>query len=167
MKYIFSKLEWVVKIVWPPTQVWKNFKEVFLDLKDWEYYLDLKKKRKIRSPNQNNFYWWPFLDCLLTEMWEINKEMMSLSEIDIVKEAMHEYLKKEFNLSENSYLTFRNPNDKRKRFSIPIWTWKSTTELDTKEFEQYLERIRNHFASWGWKLPYPEDEQEYWFLNDL
>ncbi len=100
-------------------------------------------------------------------MWEINKEMMDLSEIEIVKEAMHEYLKKEFNLSDAAQLTFRNPQDKRKRFSIPIGSWQSTQEMDTKAFEQYLERIRNHFASWGWKLPYPEDEQEYSFLNDL
>lgn len=46
--------------------------------------------------------------------------MMDLSEIEIVKEAMHEYLKKEFNLSDAAQLTFRNPQDKRKRFSIPI-----------------------------------------------
>lgn len=163
MKYRLSKTDGVIKILWPPTTI----KDIFQNLNDWDYYLELKKKRKIRSHNQNDFYWWPFLDCLLTEMWEINRDFMTEYEIETAKEIVHEFLKWKFIDWKDKTITFKNPKDKRKRFSVEVKSQKSTTELDTKEFEQYLERIRNHFARWGWKLPYPEDEQEYNYLNNL
>lgn len=92
---------------------------------------------------------------------------MTEYEIETAKEIVHEFLKWKFIDWKDKTITFKNPKDKRKRFSVEVKSQKSTTELDTKEFEQYLERIRNHFARWGWKLPYPEDEQEYNYLNNL
>lgn len=163
MKYIINKDNWVVRVIWPPTTI----KEIIQNLNDWDYFLEIKKKRKKRSNNQNNFYWWPFLECILTEMWEINKDFMSSQEIEDAKQIVHEFLKAKFWDSKTKNIVFKNPTDKRKRFTLSYNEASTTKEMDTKEFEQYLERIRNYFARWWWKLPYPEDEQEYNYLTTI
>jgi hypothetical protein len=105
---------------------------------------EVKKVRKHRSNNQNSFYWWVFLPCLSDSIWE---------EV----EDLHEVLKDKFLQIKQKKV--KCPIDKRKY--IVLKTQVSTTKLDTKEFEDYMEAIRNYFSKWWWNLPYPDD----WLLK--
>lgn len=68
-------------------------------------------------------------------------------------DGIHEYLIWKFLQKKKNKV--RCPKDKRKY--ITFETKVSTTKLDTKEFEVYLESIRIYFAWWEWTLPYPDD----------
>lgn len=117
---------------------------------DGEYELVPRKEKKKRSNNQNAFYWGVFLPCIADCMWEIDPILWPTKE---VMDGIHEYLIWKFLQKKKNKV--RCPKDKRKY--ITFETKVSTTKLDTKEFEVYLESIRIYFAWWGWTLPYPDD----------
>ena len=117
---------------------------------DGEYELVPRKEKKKRSNNQNAFYWGVFLPCIADCMWEIDPILWPTKE---VMDGIHEYLIWKFLQKKKNKV--RCPKDKRKY--ITFETKVSTTKLDTKEFEVYLESIRIYFAWWWWTLPYPDD----------
>lgn len=96
-----------------------SLKEELRKLKDGYYILNIDKQKKVRSPQQNAFYWGVFLPVL--------------TETGYTTDELHELFKKKF-LSKRKTLT--------KLGRKVIWKYKSTTELSTIEFEEYLEKIR-------------------------
>lgn len=123
-------------------------------MRDGEYTVEIVKVRKNRSLNQNDFYWWPFLDSLCDCMGEIIPEMDEKSRKE-AKDGVHDYLKGRFLKGKE----IRNPNDRRQRIKLP----QSTSYLSTEEFEQFLETVRVYFWKWWWKLPYPNEYGNPWF----
>ena len=103
-----------------------SIKEIIELLEDWKYTLEIKKQRKVRSPNQNKFYWGAFLQALSDYT----------GEEDI--EALHISLRDKF-IGKAKKNKIKNPKDKRKY--IVLKHEQTTTKLDTKEFEEYLENI--------------------------
>jgi hypothetical protein len=93
-------------------------------LKDGIYSWEIKKYNRLRSNDQNEYYWWVVIKILSLET-------------GYEEEEMHEILKSMF-LSEKERLRW----DRRKKVTIT----KSTSALSTKEFEEFLEKVRRWAA---------------------
>jgi len=112
MKVFFEKQNWEIKGFW--------LKDFLGNCKDWMYELKIKRLYKNRTLSENNYYWGVVLKILSDELWY---------EIDEV----HEVFKERFLSKKQSV-----KSDKR----IKLKRVKSTSELTTVEFEQYMDDIR-------------------------
>jgi hypothetical protein len=101
-------------------------------------FIDLKSER-IRSLPQNQYYWGVIIEILSEEL-------------GFNKDEMHEILKHKF-LSKTVFLETKEK--KMKALKIP----KSTTNLKTVEFEEYLSDIRM-WASMDLGIFIPEPNEE-------
>ena len=86
-----------------------------------DYIVEVKKQRNTRSNNQNKYYW----KCIIQPL---------ANELGYLTDEMHETLKVKF----NSEFQMLQMNDK----TTGIQKVRSTTQMSTKGFEMYLERIR-------------------------
>jgi hypothetical protein len=93
----------------------------FLKSLENNYLVEVKKKRNTRSNNQNSYYW----KCIVQEL---------ANSLGYFPNEMHDILRTKF-LSEWEMIEIK---DKK----IGINKIGSTTDLDTKAFEVYAERIR-------------------------
>jgi|TARA_R100000482_G_C5095177_1_gene132808 hypothetical protein len=98
-------------------------KMLFNYLKNLEnnYFVEIKKRRNIRSNNQNRYYW----KCIVQELG---------NSLGYFPSEMHDILRSKF-LQEWEMLEVNNKK-------VGIKKVKSTTDLDTKAFEIYAEQIR-------------------------
>jgi|TARA_Y100001938_G_C8090524_1_gene434738 hypothetical protein len=90
-------------------------------LSNKDYVVEIKENKNTRSLNQNAYYW----RCIVQVMAD---------ELGYFPDEMHEILKAKF-LSEYQILE----HQERKAGVLYV---KSTTRLNTKEFELYVEKIR-------------------------
>lgn len=104
-----------------------------LDLKH-KFFAEVKIWRKKRSLPQNKLYW-AWLRCIAKD-----------GETGYTEEELHEYFKKRF-------LNWRE----KEIFGDSISIVKSSTELNTKEFTDYLDKIHVLMAGIGIRLPLPGD----------
>lgn len=81
--------------------------------------------RKDRSNNQNRYYWGVVLDAFQN------------SEIGYTKDEWHEFLKHKFLTDKKLFLIVKG-----KKLIEDFETTKSTTDLTTKEFEEFMTRVR-------------------------
>lgn len=95
-------------------------------------------KRKLRSVQQNSYYWGVVIEMLTMEIYGANDKDS--------KQEMHDALRRKF-------LSFENVK------GLP--TMLSTTRLSTIEFEAYMEQIRR-FASQYLGIVIPEPNQVDW-----
>jgi hypothetical protein len=115
MKAYFTKIHWELSWFW--------LSDYLKNCKDWFYEITIKKKHKERSLEQNAYMWWIVYDIISKELWY---------EIDEV----HEVMKEKFLMKKISVKT-----DKRVKFR----RIRSTSDLTTVEFEEYMEKIRSFF----------------------
>lgn len=102
----------------------KKGKLIFDKPQQFDYYLkavgdrkiivNLKPPRKPRSNNQNSYYWGVALPIIANEIGVSSEEAHDLMKIQFLK----------------------------KRISEKLWTIKSTSTLNTMEFEEYIENVR-------------------------
>jgi len=85
------------------------------------YTVEVKPLKNIRTMNQNRYYW----KCIVQEL---------AKEIGYNTDEMHEALKIKFS-SEWSQIEYKDK-------IIPIHNTKSTTVMNTQEFEDYCDKIR-------------------------
>ena len=114
-----------------------RFRHYLSGLPDGDYELILRKKKSQRSLNQNNYYWGVCIELISQhtgydpdEIHEILKQMFlpKRMEIQTASGTIHKTISK------------------------------STTELDTKGMEEYLENIRRWAASeLGCNVPEPNE----------
>lgn len=86
-----------------------------------DYVVEVKQNKNTRSMNQNRYYW----KCIVQEL---------AKELGYTVDEMHDALKIKFS-SEWSQVEYKDK-------LIPLHSVKSTTVMNTKEFEQYCESIR-------------------------
>lgn len=110
----------------------KELDKFIISLGDCKVKVKIEKWRSQRTLSQNNLYWLQ-LEFIGEEIGEDNIE------------GLHNYFKSEFLI------------DKTKT-TIPIV--KSTTQLNTAEMSEYMEKISRQVADYGIKLPNPNDS--YW-----
>jgi len=102
--------------------------------------MSLKVKRRTRSLPQNSYYW-PVVVKMV-------KDAMNSFGNDFTAEEVHEFLKKEFNYEESEL-----------RDGYFVKVPKSTTRLDTFDFNQYKERIQQFAAEvLGIYIPDPNEQ---------
>jgi hypothetical protein len=85
------------------------------------YIVEVKQNKNTRSMNQNKYYW----KCIVQEL---------AKELGYTVDEMHDALKIKFS-SEWSQIEYKDK-------LIPLHSVKSTTVMNTKEFEVYCEQIR-------------------------
>lgn len=85
------------------------------------YIVEVKQNKNTRSMNQNKYYW----KCIVQEL---------AKELGYTVDEMHDALKIKFS-SEWSQIEYKDK-------LIPLHSVKSTTVMNTKEFETYCEQIR-------------------------
>jgi len=85
------------------------------------YVVEVKQNKNTRSMNQNKYYW----KCIVQEL---------AKELGYTVDEMHDALKIKFS-SEWSQIKYKDK-------LIPLHSVKSTTVMNTAEFEQYCESIR-------------------------
>lgn len=101
-----------------------------LALHDGEYWVEIKENRPTRSQLQNRYYWGVVVKTLADELGYLSDEM-------------HQILAKKFLSYEKNGYTFVM----------------STTQLNTKEFEEYMSKVR-YFASADLSIWIPEPNEE-------
>jgi hypothetical protein len=103
--------------------------------------ISIEKRKKKRSNNQNSFYWL-VIDMMREGFNNTLGENVGVQEV-------HEFLKNRFLFKE---IVNENIGEVVK---MP----KSTTELSTIEFEEYLDNIRSFGLEFlGITIPYPNDQ---------
>jgi len=101
----------------------------FPQLHDWEY--KIEKSKKTRSLKSNSYYWWFVLSYIIEtykDYWYIH-----------TKDELHEIFKTAFIPKKRVYWDFS------KKYVMRKW---STTELNTKQFTDYIKMIESIFEFW-------------------
>lgn len=110
-----------------------EIKSIFLSLEeDRNYSMEIKLMRAIRTANQNRYYW-ACIGMIADECGYIHPDMENSMKSEVC-DGLHEILKDRF----LSGKTIRSYKDKRKRIKLPT----STKILDTKEFKEYMDKIK-------------------------
>jgi hypothetical protein len=118
------------KVTWDDPAAVKN---EMLKLGDTDIQVLFEKRKKTRSVNQNAYYWGVVIALLCEELGWMDKDG---------KDEMHEYLKSLF----------------LKKYRGEIVTVRSTTSLDTGEFEDYLSAVRSWASiEHGCYIPLPHE----------
>src|SRR5574343_323449 len=99
------------------------------------------KEYKPKRTNLQNRYYWAIINFISSET---GNDRISL----------HEYFKSQFLMKIGDYV-FNQKID----YNI------STTELNTKEFTEYIEKISVFISDFGLSIPRPEDKDFEQFLN--
>lgn len=94
-----------------------------------EVYITIVKKTKSRSSDQNRYYWGCVLKVLASEIGELEEDM----DVSLRKQFLETYIPQIHDGLKIKFLT-----DRSKKFPVP----KSTTELSTVEFEEFLSKVR-------------------------
>jgi hypothetical protein len=102
-----------------------------------KFILEIKKSKNVRSLSQNRFYWGVVLPIMSDFFGYSNEEMHQICA--------------------TTYLRYEKDG---KEFT------KSTTKLDTKEFETYIEKIRQWAMSeYGVHIPTPNEVTEEMYIE--
>jgi hypothetical protein len=116
----------------------KRFYNILKKLKPVRYVFEIKQFRKVRSVPQNKYYWGTVLEILSNETGHH-------------KDEIHEILKKKFN---PKVIVLKKTGEE---FLIGG----TTTEMETLEFENYLEKVRTWALSeLDIYIPLPNEELE-------
>jgi hypothetical protein len=118
----------------------ETFNMNVLNLEPCLYVITIDKAKSKRSILQNSYYWAVVLGAFLEGYRDTNGE-------EISKEEAHETLKMELN-----YKTISN-EETGEVVRIP----KSTADINTKEFSEYVEKCRRFISEWfGVETPDPD-----------
>jgi len=102
------------------------FYDFFENIKDWEY--EIKPYHRTRSSDQNRYYR-SLLSIVEKESW-------------IPSEETHEKMRMKFLYVPES--------------GVQLWYCKSTAKLNTSEFGEYIEKVKNFMAQFWILLPEAE-----------
>lgn len=120
----------------------EKFIQKMKELEGMELKVSISKVYDPRSPLQNGYYWGCIIDLFLRGWMETQGEQIAMEEA-------HEILKHECNYTERI-----NPLS-----GEIIRKGKSTTDMSTVDFEEYLERCRRFIWEWfAIIVPLPDKE---------
>ena len=119
------------------------FNDTIACLRDGDYIMEIKEKKKKRNNSQNGYLW-----AVVNQM--VCRRLIDLGH-DVSIEETHDFLKASFN-----YKELVN-EDTGEVFKIP----RGTSELSTEEFSEYIERVVRFGAEiLGIIIPLPNEQVE-------
>jgi len=119
------------------------FNDTIACLRDGDYIMEIKERKKKRSNSQNSYLW-----AVVNQM--VCRRLIELGH-DVDMEETHDFLKASFN-----YKELVN-EDTGEVFKIP----RGTSELSTEEFSEYIERVVRFGAEiLGIIIPLPNEQME-------
>lgn len=119
------------------------FNDTIACLRDGDYIMEIKEKKKKRSNSQNSYLW-----AVVNQM--VCRRLIELGH-DVDLEETHDFLKASFNYKE---VVNENTGEV---FKIP----KGTSGLSTEEFSEYIERVVRFGAEiLGIIIPLPNEQVE-------
>ena len=119
------------------------FSDIISCLKDGDYIMEIKEKKKKRSNSQNSYLWSVVNPMVFRRLVELGH--------DITIEEAHDFLKANFN-----YKEIVKP-ETGEVLKIPL----KTSELSTIEFSEYIERVIRFGAEFlDIQIPYPNEQME-------
>ena len=119
------------------------FNNTIACLRDGDYVMEIKEKKKKRSNSQNSYLW-----AVVNQM--VCRRLIDLGH-DVSIEETHDFLKASFN-----YKELVN-EDTGEVFKIP----RGTSELSTEEFSEYIERVIRFGAEvLDIQIPLPNEQME-------
>jgi hypothetical protein len=119
------------------------FNDTIACLRDGDYIMEIKEKKKKRSNSQNSYLW-----AVVNQM--VCRRLIELGH-DVDLEETHDFLKASFNYKE---VVNENTGEV---FKIP----KGTSALSTEEFSEYIERVVRFGAEiLGIIIPLPNEQME-------
>lgn len=113
----------------PDPKAIQELHQALEQLADGNYIVSVSKVKKIRSLDQNKYYWF------------IMEAMADHFGYD-TKEEVHHWLRQRFLPQESTPISPKS---------------QSTTELGTKEFTDYIDKIRRLSADYGLPIPLPDE----------
>lgn len=133
MKICLSKTSWQIRSS-------PSLRDSLDNLRDGNYVVSVDKEKKTRSPNQNRFYFWIFLPY-------ISKEA------GYTVEELHDMFKESFLPREK-----KDPKSIKKKLPMKRRSeYKTTTSLDTVEWEEYIQKIRDTIEPVVGRCPVPNE----------
>lgn len=105
--------------------------------------ISITKFVRKRSDNQNRFFHGPFLTACVLMYHDAGN-------IDMDDEAVKEDLKELFGLR---HAAVTRPD------GTVVRPLKSTADYTTIEMEDFMEKLRSHFAPFGYSLPFPNENE--------
>lgn len=119
------------------------FNDTIACLRDGDYIMEIKEKKKKRSNSQNSYLW-----AVVNQM--VCRRLIELGH-DVDLEETHDFLKASFNYKE---VVNESTGEV---FKIP----KGTSGLSTEEFSEYIERVVRFGAEiLGIIIPLPNEQME-------
>ena len=129
-KFKLNMIGWQVE---NSEQFKKQWWVIIPKLKDWTYTVEINKYNKDRSLNQNKYYWF-VISLFADEIW-------------VWVQDLHEEMKFCFLRSIHYWIEWSE-----------FYTIRSTKDLNTKQFEEYLEGIRRKAQEeYNLMIPLPHD----------
>lgn len=119
------------------------FSDVVSCLKDGDYVMEIKEKKKKRSNSQNSYYFGVIVTMVCLRFRDLGH--------DVDLQNTHDFLKANFN-----YKEIVKP-ETGEVLKIPL----KTSELSTIEFSEYIERVIRFGAEFlDIQIPYPNEQME-------
>ena len=124
----------------PPTAVLHRLLDAISKLDGKRLVLTLKEQKRLRSSNQNRYYWGVVIPPIVRMFREYGNMVDS--------QDVHEFLKLKVGKLAMNIVT---PDGE------VVKSLGSTAKLDTQEMEVYLERVRAFAAEYGVAIPLPNE----------
>ena len=133
IKIYLSKTSWQIRSS-------PSLRDSLDNLRDGNYVVSVEKEKKIRSIQQSRFYWGIFLPHISRESGYTVEELH-----DMFKESFLPREKKDSKSIKKKLPMNRRPE------------YKTTTSLDTIEWEEYIQKIRDTIEPIVGKCPVPNE----------
>ena len=127
-----------------PVEVSQNLRSTLEKLNGKTAKITIQEKRKTRSLSQNAFYFGVVIPAIQHMFFEAGQP--------VDEQVVHEYLKRHVG---NLTRTLQTPDGKQAAVT------RSSTELDTIEWELFIEQIRAWAAQWNTEVPFPNEGLTY------
>lgn len=124
-----------------PIDISNEIKSLLDYLSGKDVVIGIKLFTKRRSNKQNRYYWSVVVRTICQMMQDAGNEMD--------EDETHDFLREEVGKLKMAII---DPSGE------PYFKLRSTTDLTTKEFEDYLEKIRAFAARFGYAIPMPQEE---------
>lgn len=123
-----------------PVHISQNLRSALDKLNGKTAKITIQEKRKTRSLSQNAFYFGVVIPAVQHMFFEAGQSAD--------EQTIHEYLKRYVG---NLVTTLQTPDGRRAMVT------RSSTELNTVEWEIFIEQIRAWAAQWNAEIPFPNE----------